>query len=407
MWDVIVVGARCAGSPIGMLLARRGYRVLMLDRDPLPSDMVASTHLIHQRGVACLARWGLRDDVAAMQRHPIEGCRFDFGAITLSGNPPAVGGEASAFAPRRRLLDAALIRAAKSSGAEIRDRHRVDDLVVEDDRVTGVSGVSAGGTGFREQARLVIGADGPSSRVAKAAGAEEYDVVPALQTTGWIYWDVPLDHFELHQRDYEAVYAFPSSNGTLIGANWAMERFKSVRGNVEAAYFDLLRGAAPELVEMVGGAKRADDRLYLGSTRSFFRKAHGPGWVLLGDARCKKDPCTAQGITDAFCDAEALAEAVEQSFGGTKPLDAALAEYERERVAWDRPFYAFTCELAKFEPLPPAMVALFSALQGNQEATDRFIGVLTEATSPAAFFAPENMQQIMGRHAGDPSAGDA
>jgi 2-polyprenyl-6-methoxyphenol hydroxylase-like FAD-dependent oxidoreductase len=141
----------------------------------------------------------------------------------------------------------------------------------------------------------------------------------------------------------------------------------------------------------------ADERLYLGSTRNFFRTAHGPGWVLLGDAHYKKDPCTAQGITDAFCDAERLAAAIDHGLAGRRPLSEALAEYARQSVEWALPFYELTCQMATFAPPPPDMRALYTALQGNQEAIDRFIGLITEATSPADFFAPEHVQRLLTR----------
>lgn len=389
-----------------MLLARKGYRVLLLDQARLPSDMVMSTHFIHQRGIACLARWGLRNQIAATRSLPVADSKLDLGPLTLYGSAPAVDGEVFAFAPRRHLLDAILIRAAEAGGAEIRERQRVDGLLAEADRVTGVRGVSEQGTAFSEKARLVIGADGPSSRVAKAVQARRFNMKPALQATAWIYWDgLFVDRFELYQRDYEAIYAFPSSHGcTLIGANWSRERFRSVRGNVEAAYFELLRRAAPGLADEAAGARRADERLYLGSTRNFWRTAQGPGWALLGDARCKKDPCTAQGITDAFCDAEALAQAVDESFSGAKELSTALAEYERERTAWSMPFYELTCRLATFAPPSADMLALYAGLQNSQKDLTQFIGLISEATLPGEFFAPENIRRITGRSA-DASAG--
>lgn len=397
MHDVIVVGGRCAGSPLGMLLARKGYRVLILDRDPLPSDMAMSTHLIHARGVACMARWGLREELAATS-HPIGSAKSVAGPLTLAGSPPPVDKEAFAFAPRRSVLDAILFRAAEASGARIRDRHRVEELLFEDGHVVGVQGESESGSAFAEKARVVIGADGPSSRVAKAVGAEKYNTKPAIQTTAWIYWDgYLLDHFELHRGDYEAIYAYPSSHGcTLIGANWAMDRFKAIRGDVEGAYFELLRRVAPELADKVDGTRRADEKVYLGSTRNFFRRAHGPGWALVGDAFCKKDPCSAQGITDAFGDAEALAQAIDEAFGGSVELGAALAEYERTRVAWQMPFYEMTCETARFAPPSPEQRGLFQALQGNQDALNAFFGLLSEATLPQEFFSPDNIQRIMG-----------
>src|SRR5215213_8072185 len=85
-YDVIVVGARCGGSPTAMLLARRGHRVLMVDRATFPSDTV-STHFIHAPGMAALERWGLRDSVVASGCPPIQTYRFDFGPFVIAGSP--------------------------------------------------------------------------------------------------------------------------------------------------------------------------------------------------------------------------------------------------------------------------------------------------------------------------------
>jgi len=397
MHDVIVVGARCAGSAIAMLLARRGHRVLLVDRDSFPSDMAMSTHLLHQRGVACLARWGLRDQVVATDSRPVSRLDIDVGAFTVSGVAPLVDGETSAFAPRRILLDEILVRAAVASGAELREGCQVERVLADDGRVVGVAGVTRSGGGFSEQARIVVGADGSSSRIAAQVRATEYNSKPALQGTAWIYWDaVPMEGIELHLREYEAIYAFPSSQGsTLVGANWSIDRFRAARRDIEASYFDLLRRAAPALAERVAPAKRADERLYLGSAKNFFRKAFGPGWVLLGDAHYKKDPCTAQGITDAFCDAELLAETIDRGLRGECDLMQALEEYEKTRVAWAMPFYELTCQMATFAPPAPDVMAIYRALRGNQQDTDAFIGMITEAVSPVQFFAPENIRRIL------------
>lgn len=397
MHDAVIVGARCAGSAIAMLLARRGYRVLLIDRQTFPSDMPMSTHFIHQRGVGCLSRWGLRDQIIATESRPVSRFKIDMGPFTLSGSAPPVDEETSGFAPRRLLLDEILVRAAVRSGAELREGCRVETLLTEDGRVTGVKGVTPSGGSFSEKARIVVGADGPSSRVAAEVQAAEYNSKPALQGTAWIYWnDVPLEAIELHLREYEAIYAFPSSDrSTLIGANWSIDRFRTARRDIETNYFDLLRRAAPELAERVSHVKRADEKMYLGSTRSFFRKACGPGWVLLGDAHYKKDPCTAQGITDAFCDAELLADAIDHALCGERDLLPALEDYEKDRVAWAMPFYELTSQMAAFAPPTPEMLAIYTALQDNQEDTEAFFGLITEAVSPIQFFAAENVERIL------------
>jgi 2-polyprenyl-6-methoxyphenol hydroxylase-like FAD-dependent oxidoreductase len=396
VYDAIIVGARCAGSALGLLLARRGYRILLVDRATFPSDMPMSTHFVHQRGVACLARWGLREQVVATQSPPVSRFAIDVGPFTLTGTAPPVDGEPDAFAPHRLLLDNMLVQAAIQSGAELREGCPVEQLRFENGRVTGVRAATPRGIPFTESARLVVGADGPGSRVAAAVQAAEHHAQPAQQGSAWIYWqDVPLTGVEIYLRNFEGVYAFPSSKGTVVGANWAMERFRLARRDPESSYLVLVQRVAPQLAARIAHARRADERLYLGSTRNFFRTAHGAGWVLLGDAHYKKDFCTAQGITDAFCDAERLADAMEQGFSGQSPLEDALAAYARQSVAWALPFYELTCQMATFAPPPPDLLAIYRSLQGNQAAIDRFIGLITEATSPVEFFAPAHIQGLL------------
>src|SRR5690348_8607272 len=103
-YDAIVVGARCAGSPTAMLLARKGYRVLLVDRSSFPSDTL-STHLVHAPGMAALNRWGLFDRVVESGCPPIETYSFDFGPFTISGAPRSVEGQSAGYSPRRFVLD--------------------------------------------------------------------------------------------------------------------------------------------------------------------------------------------------------------------------------------------------------------------------------------------------------------
>jgi 2-polyprenyl-6-methoxyphenol hydroxylase-like FAD-dependent oxidoreductase len=121
-----------------MLLARRGYDVLLVDRATFPSDTV-STHLVHPPGVAALRRWGLLDRVVATGCPPIHTYAFDFGPFVLAGAPGTVE-EPLAYAPRRTVLDEILVDAAGKSGAEVRQGFTVDEILREDGRVVGIRG---------------------------------------------------------------------------------------------------------------------------------------------------------------------------------------------------------------------------------------------------------------------------
>ena len=104
MYDAIVVGARCAGSPTAMLLARKGHRVLLVDRAGFPSDTL-STHYVHQSGVASLERWGLLPQVVAAGAPGIRDYTLDVGPFALHGTPPPIGDVTDAYSLRRIVLD--------------------------------------------------------------------------------------------------------------------------------------------------------------------------------------------------------------------------------------------------------------------------------------------------------------
>src|SRR5215471_16040314 len=137
-YDAIILGARCAGSPTAMLLARKGYRVLVVDRATFPSDTV-STHLVQPMAAAALARWGLLERLTATGCPPMSTFQFAFGPLTITGAP---GTESSPFAycARRTVLDKLLVDGAVEAGAEIRQGVSVDKLLMEDGRVVGFQG---------------------------------------------------------------------------------------------------------------------------------------------------------------------------------------------------------------------------------------------------------------------------
>ncbi len=395
MYDAIVIGARCAGSPTAMLLARKGYRVLLVDRDTFPSDHM-STHWIHQPGVARLARWGLRERLAATGCPPITAITMDIGPFALQGTPPPAGDVTEAYCPRRIVLDKLLVDAAVEAGAELREGFSVQNLVWDGNRVSGITGRSASGATVTEQARIVIGADGIHSLVARQVEAPTYNTKPALSCAYYSYWSgVPVDSVGFYPREHRGFGVLPTHDGrTCIIVGWPHEEFHAYRADVEGNFLKTLE-LAPAFAERVRQGKREERFTGTAEMSNFFRKPYGPGWALVGDAGYHKDSITAQGISDAFRDAELVAEAVDAGFSGKREIEDALAEYEQQRNAAAFPIYEFTCQLASLEPPPPEMQQLFAALRGNQADTDRFMGVLAGTTPVSEFFAPDNVGRII------------
>ena len=393
MYDAIVVGARVAGAPTAMLLARKGYRVLLVDRDTFPSDIM-STHYIHQPGVAKLRDWGLLERVLATGCPPIEKLTVDRGGGPLSGLPAYEG--LPALCPRRTALDAVLVEAAVEAGAELRDGFVVEDVVREGDTVVGIRGHRKGGEMVEERARVVVGADGVHSVIARAVKPEEYNTRPALGCGYYAYYSgVPMDGAEVHWRSDCIVFGFPTNNGeTCVVVEWPNQKFHEVRADIEGNFN---RGLAtvPDFAARVAQGTRETRFVGTADLPNYFRKPYGAGWALVGDAGYHKDPVTGLGITDAFLSAELLAKALDAGFSGREPLDQALAAYEQRRNERAFPLYELAIQAISFQPLPPEQLMLMQALRGNQEDTDRFLGLVGGATPLAEFFAAENLGRII------------
>jgi 2-polyprenyl-6-methoxyphenol hydroxylase-like FAD-dependent oxidoreductase len=392
-YDVIVIGARCAGSPTAMLLARKGYRVLAVDRSTFPSDTV-STHLIHPPGIGALKRWGLFDRVVATGCPPIDTYAFDFGPFTIEGSPASPDSSVS-YAPRRTVLDKLLVDAASEAGAEVREGFTVEELIFDGDNVTGIRGHGRGGQIVTEHARIVVGADGLHSKVAQAVHPAQYNEKPPLLAAYYTYWSgFPMNgRFEVYVRPYCSFAAWPTNDDlTLVIAGWQYKEFEAKKADIEGNYLKVIE-LAPSFAERLSSARR-EERFAGMPVPNYFRKPFGKGWALVGDAGYNKDFITAQGIQDAFRDAELFVAALDESFGGARSYDVAMADYQSTRDRHVLSMYEFTAQLASQEPPPPELQELLGATYGNQEAMDGFARVNAGVTSPAEFFSGENVNSI-------------
>jgi flavin-dependent dehydrogenase len=387
MYDVIVIGARCAGSPAAMLFAQRGYRVLLLEKARFPQDTLSS-HYIHQPGVALLGRWGLLDRLRDAGCRPIDHQSYQAPGVRLDGFSLPVDGYRTTYAPRRFVLDPILASGAVASGVEFRDGCAVNDLLVEDGRVTGVRYTTPGGTEATDRARLVVGADGMRSLVARKVGARNVIEHPRMTCTYYSYWaDVPA-HFELYERQGRWIGVIPTNDDlTLIMTYFPQDEFATVRTTVESAYLDAVRTTAPELYERMAAGSRVEQLYGTGHQDNYFRQAFGPGWVLLGDAVHHKDSITARGITDAFLQARSLTEHIGTGLHDDALLDAALERYEDDLEDTFSDVYQGALNVAELKP--GGRAELLRHLVGHQDLIDRYFSTLSGACSIDDFYNTE------------------
>jgi 2-polyprenyl-6-methoxyphenol hydroxylase-like FAD-dependent oxidoreductase len=347
-----------------------------------------------RRASPALQRWGLLDKVVASGCPAIDTYAFDFGPFTLSGGPDPDG--TVAYGPRRTVLDKVLLDAAIEAGAEVREGFSVESMVHEHDHVVAVRGHGKGGATVTEHARVVIGADGRHSLVAQAVNPFQYHEKPPLLAAYYAYWSgLPMQgRFETYVRPNRGMAAWPTNDDlTVVIAGWPYAEFEANKKDIEGNFFKT-HHLAPAFAERLRAGAR-ESRFVGTAVPNFFRKPYGPGWALVGDAGYNKDFITAQGIHDAFRDAELCVTALDEAFGGTRSFDAVMADYQSRRDAQVLPMYEFTTELATLEPPPAELQQLLAAIAGNQDAMDGFAQVNGGVTSPAEFFSPASVARMM------------
>jgi flavin-dependent dehydrogenase len=395
MHDAIVIGARCAGATTALLLARAGLDVLLVDRAAFPSELPHG-HFIHMHGPQRLADLGLLDAVLATSCPAVTTVTLDLGDGAVVGRDLAVGDVPLGLGPRRARLDAVLVEAAVAAGVEFRDRFAVAELIEEDDRVAGVAGRDArGGAVARERAALVIGADGRNSALARTVGAAESEAAPTLSCWYFSYWSgAQTDRLDLVVRDERAIFAFPTNDGLqAVFVAWPIAELARVRADIETEFMAVL-DLLPELAERIRGGRREERFLGAAQLPNFVRAPAGPGWALVGDAGCHKDPIRALGICDALRDAELLAGAAADGLTGRRPLDAALADYAARRDEATLPGYRENLAAARLQP-PPEQRGLLAALRGDQAEVNHFFRASQGMVAPETFFNPDNLRRLM------------
>lgn len=399
-YDAIVIGARCAGAPTAMLLARQGHKVLLVDRATFPSD-IPHGHFIYKGGPRRLKAWGLLDNLLASGCPPVSKMILDMGNFPLAGENLVVDGVAMGCGPRRKVLDKILVDAAVAAGVELRAPFSVEAFTNDGDRMTGIRGRDTRGGGQTiEHGRIIIGADGRNSRLARTVQAPVYEAAPTILCYYFSYWSgAPGDALEVYVRNHRVILTFPTHDEmTAIFIGWPVEEFHQVRSDIEGNFMEVL-ALVPNLAERVRAGRR-EERFY-GSADlpNFFRKPFGPGWALVGDAGHHKDPYLALGIADALRDAELLANAIHEGLGGSRPIDEALAGYEKRRNELAMADYHENLARARFTPPPAEMLQLLTALHQNQnqQDTNRFLMARTAMIASEKFFNPDNLGRIMGK----------
>jgi 2-polyprenyl-6-methoxyphenol hydroxylase-like FAD-dependent oxidoreductase len=390
-YDVIVVGARCAGSPLAMMLCQAGLKVCLVDRASFPSD-TPSTHGILPPGVKILERLGLLERIVERSPAIDEGIlAFDDIRIEIGGFADVLG--APVVNVRRLTLDAILLDAAASAGVEVRTGTAVTGMIEAAGRVVGVE-TTAGPL----RASLVIGADGARSTVARLVDAGEYHRTAPRRIFVWAYFegvDAAERRMWLGNVGGDGFLASPTDADLFLAALVApIERRGELRADRTAGLEAGLAGW-PELGEQVAGGRRVGPVRMMSRWHGYFRESAGPGWVLVGDAGHFKDPTPGQGISDALRQAVALVPAIERALGGGERSERALREWWawRDRDAWQ--MYWFAQDMGDAERAPRLLRAIQARFADDPRLVDDFLRVLGHDLPPSELFTPSLVLSVL------------
>ncbi|MDT5167325.1 MAG: hypothetical protein QOD02_640 [Mycobacterium sp.] len=338
--DVVIVGARCAGSAAATVFAKAGRRVVVLDRARFPSETISS-HTIFGAGVTELKAMGAFPRVLGLEPPPyvtfhVESSNADAPTV-LEAAFEGADHEPTISVPRV-LLDAQLVATARESGAEVREGATVIDVLWSGGRASGVVYVDPDGNRQTLKASLVVGADGQFSTVADLVGASTpYRYSHSQRCAVYRYvTDLAPEPDSLtcyHWRDGTSLgFAFPTTpRGTMIVMFIADRAEVDLARRDAEAYWQLKLQHHPSVaarLEQTSGPTpvRITDEL-----ASYFRTSSGPGWALIGDAGHFKDPIIGQGIRDALWAGRTLAEHTARLLDAPAELDRAMRIWEDSR----------------------------------------------------------------------------
>lgn len=394
-FDVVVVGGRCAGSPLATHLARSGLSVCVVDRAEFPSDTV-STHLFQVEGVAVLDRLGVIERLLATGAPWLESVSMRVEDISVSQRLPRRPGDAGpALCVRRPLLDTILVERAREAGADVRTSMRVTALVESEGRVCGVHALGGDGREVELRAPLVVGADGMGSTVARLVGARSYHVVANQRFGYWAYFEGARREspaaITFERWDDELVIGAPTDSGLYIAmALPPLERLASFTADLESS-FDAHIAASPLVGAFVDGARRTGRPRGTAGYPGYFRESAGAGWVLVGDAGHFKDPTPGQGISDALRQGETLAATIVQGLGGSRSLDAALAEWWRWRDDDSFEMHWFCSDMGAAGPVPRPFLEMVRDFASRPNGLDPWFEILSHRLEPSEVLTPARL----------------
>jgi flavin-dependent dehydrogenase len=352
-YDVVVIGGGPGGSATAGLLAMRGHRVLVLEREKFPRYHIGESLITGT--LPTLTELGLRerlDDLGFVKKY---GGTLLWGENTTPvAEWRALGGAGGAsrrlwgfrfkeasnyehsYQVRRADFDALLLARARELGAVVIEEATVKEPVFDGERVVGVTYTRKGDNEKRTvTCRQLVDASGQAHVLARRfdliewhedlrniavwtyfqggerfAGTRAGDILTESRPNGW-FWFIPL-----HDNTVSVGYVTP------------IDEYKKSGKSLEELYRSEME-KSEEVRRLTAGATQVSAFRNIRDWSYTCRRFHGPGWTLVGDAAAFIDPLLSTGVTLAIRGAQGAAEAVDAALRDPGSEERVLGQYEK------------------------------------------------------------------------------
>lgn len=391
-YDVIIIGARVAGSSLAYELSKAGYEVLLVDRSSFPSDIL-STHNFFNNSVAMLREMGVLEQLLQTGTPVYKRAYVQMDGVVIDGIYPEVNGETHCLCIRRKYLDRILFdHAAAQRQVTAMEGFRVTDVLMHNDKVTGIVGLSRDGKREEFTARLVVGADGRHSTLRDLVKSERKMAVPTdfASYVGYFsnYRQEGERCVEFYKMKDNLAIIFPTSDDLfVVGIMFPLEKkewIEKFKSNPEVGFRELVdigfsdttfpeRLRESSLVEPIKGLLGYDNDWFQGM---------GKGWALVGDAVSFKDPAVGQGMHDAIYGARLLTAILSETDDWETNWELMADKYQTAMESKMMSRYHMACQITKNTPVTMEQMVANRLIGSNPDACSAFLGIYNYANEP-------------------------
>ncbi|KRE83725.1 hypothetical protein ASG89_11405 [Paenibacillus sp. Soil766] len=391
-YDVIIIGARVAGSTLAYELSKAGYEVLLVDRSTFPSDIL-STHNFFNNSVAMLREMGVLEQLLQTGTPMYKRAYIQMDDMVVDGAFPEVDGETHCLCVRRKYLDQVLFRhACGQERVTALEGFRVTELLYQGDTVSGITGIGRDGRVEQFTAKLVVGADGRNSTIRNLVNSERKMAVP----TDFASYVGYFSNFrqegepcvEFYKIQDKIAIVFPTSDDlVVIGIMFPLqdkEWSEKLRNHPETGLRELVdKGFASTTFPERLREASLDEPIkgLLGYDNDWFQ-GMGPGWALVGDSLSFKDPAVGQGMHDAIYGARLLRDTLAETSDWGTNWSQMADQYQTAMESKMMSRYHLACQTTKNTPVTPEQSMVNQLIGSSPEASQAFLGIYNYANEP-------------------------